>query len=378
MSPVGDRPVPVVAGRRPRPSLQILDGGVVHRDHAGTRPGFDRHVADRHALIHRQRFDPGTQVLDHVTGSAVDADASDDRERQVFGGDARTEAAGNVDRHRPRPALQQALRREHVPDLGGPDAEGERAERTVGARVAVAADDGASRLGNPELWTDDVHDAAAVVLHPEELNPELRAVERELTHLPCGRFDGDRHATGDLRRIRRRRVVHGRKGPVRPAQPQSAAAQHVERLRRGDLVHQVQIDVQHGRSLRRLGHYDVPVPDLVEERAGSTVHVCRGQTATAPVGAVRCSTGPRSEWRVASIWLTTVRKARTADSTMSVVTEVARYERPRYSTVTTASPWASSPTDTLRTSNLRSFTSTPVTPLDRLERRHRPARRHAP
>ena len=108
-----------------------------------------------------------------MAGAAVDADAADDREHQVLGSDARAEAAGHVDRHRARPALQQALRREHVPDLGGPDAEGERAECAVGAGVTVAADDGASRLGEAELRADDVHDAAPVVPHPEQLESEL-------------------------------------------------------------------------------------------------------------------------------------------------------------------------------------------------------------
>ena len=165
----------------------------------------------------------------------------------------------DVDRHRARPALQQALRREHVPDLGGPDAEGERAECAVGAGVAVAADDGRPGWVSAELRADDVHDAAPVVLHPEQLDAELRAVARELTHLPCGRFDRDRHATGDLRRVRRGRVIHGRQRPVRAAQPQTACPQHVEGLRRGDLVHQVQIDVQHRRRSR---------PSRARRRAG--------------------------------------------------------------------------------------------------------------
>src|SRR5256886_3838989 len=45
-----------------------------------------------------------------------------------------------------RLALQQALRREHVADLGGADAEGQRPEGAVRAGVAVAAHDGLARL----------------------------------------------------------------------------------------------------------------------------------------------------------------------------------------------------------------------------------------
>ena len=56
-------------------------------------------------------------------------------------------APSTVDRERLRLALQQALGRQHVVDLAGADAEGERAERAVRAGVAVAADDGHAGLG---------------------------------------------------------------------------------------------------------------------------------------------------------------------------------------------------------------------------------------
>ena len=58
-------------------------------------------------------------------------------------------------------------------DLRRADAEGEGAERAVRARVAVAADDGLAGLRRAELRTDDVHDAALLVLQPEQLDAEL-------------------------------------------------------------------------------------------------------------------------------------------------------------------------------------------------------------
>ncbi len=45
----------VLALRRERPARHVLIRRVVGRDHAGARAGLDRHVADRHALFHRQR-----------------------------------------------------------------------------------------------------------------------------------------------------------------------------------------------------------------------------------------------------------------------------------------------------------------------------------
>ena len=76
-----------------------------------------------------------------------DADLADDGEDQVLGGDARARSAPvDVDGEGLRPALQQALRGEHVADFGRADAEGEGAERAMRAGVAVAADDGLARL----------------------------------------------------------------------------------------------------------------------------------------------------------------------------------------------------------------------------------------
>ena len=54
---------------------------------------------------------------------------ADHAQDHVLRGDARRQLAVEIDRERLRLALQQALRREHVADLGRADAERERAER---------------------------------------------------------------------------------------------------------------------------------------------------------------------------------------------------------------------------------------------------------
>ena len=76
--------------------------------------------------------------------------------------------------------LQQALRRQHVRHLAGADAERQRAERAVGAGVAVAADDRHARLGQPQLRPDDVHDALPLVAQRVQLDAELGAVLLQL------------------------------------------------------------------------------------------------------------------------------------------------------------------------------------------------------
>ena len=75
-----------------------------------------------------------------------------------------------------RLGLPQALRGQHVLDLAGADAEGERAERAVRGGVAVAADDRHARLGQAQLGTDDVHDALLGRAEVEQADAELAAV----------------------------------------------------------------------------------------------------------------------------------------------------------------------------------------------------------
>ncbi len=200
--------------------------------------------------------------------AAIDADPADDREHQVLGGHSRSEASSRLDAQCARPALQQALRREHVADFGRADAEGEGAERAVRARVAVTADDRPAGLRRAELGADDVDDAAAVVAQAEEVDAELGAIALELANLPGRGLERDRHAAEDLRRVRRGRVIHGRERAVRAAQLQAPTAQHGERLRRSHLVHEVQVDVQDSGRVGGLGHHLVALPDLLEQGLG--------------------------------------------------------------------------------------------------------------
>jgi hypothetical protein len=53
-------------------------------------------------------------------------------------------------------------------------------------------------------------------------------------------------------------VVRGREGAIGPPQPPAGEPQGLERLRRGDLVNEVEVDVE-----ERLGDL-VRLPDLVE------------------------------------------------------------------------------------------------------------------
>ena len=164
----------------------------------------------------------------------------------------------NWRQHRLRLALGERLRREHVLDLGRADAERERAERAVRRRVAVAADDRDPGLREAELGADDVHDPLAPAAGRVEPDAELLAVAPQRLELRRGEL---------VRRpvVRRDVVVHRRERQFGPPHLPPRQAQALERLRRGHLVDEVQVDVEQRRLA--LGLVDeVRFPDAVEER----------------------------------------------------------------------------------------------------------------
>ena len=150
--------------------------------------------------------------------------------------------------------------------FGGADTEGEGAESTVCARMAVPADDGLARLSQPLFRTDDVHDAALVMLQMQQLHSKVATVDFQLTHLLGGRLNRKWHAAEDLFRTRGRGMIHGCEGAVGTAHLQSALTQQCERLRRRHLVDQVQVDVQHRWRIRSLRDDLVALPDLLKHR----------------------------------------------------------------------------------------------------------------
>src|SRR6185503_2214150 len=247
--------VPRGALRRERATRGVLIRRVVGRDHARTRTGLDGHVANGHALFHRQGADRGAAVLDDVARAAADADRADDLEDQVLRRDLGRHLARQVDREGFRLTLQQALRRQHVADLRRADAEGEGAERAVRARMRVAADDRRAGMRRAELGAHDVHDAAVAARKPAQLDPEVFAVLLHLPHLFRGRrLADDLEILQRLDRHGRRRVIERREAPIGAPYGQALGAQQVERLRRRDLVQQVQIDVEDRGRVVALGH----------------------------------------------------------------------------------------------------------------------------
>ena len=94
----------------------------------------------------------------------------------------------------------------------------------------------------------------------EELNAELAAILAQRFHL----LGGDRIEDGERERRGRDVVIDRRDGAVRAANLAARGAQTVKRLRRSDLVHQVQVDVEQRRLVAGLANY-VRVPDFLEQ-----------------------------------------------------------------------------------------------------------------
>ena len=137
----------------------------------------------------------------------------------------------------------------------------------MGAGVAVAADDGEARQADALLRPDDVDDALPRIQHREVGDAELGHVALQGFHLQGAFRLGDADAA--VRRLDI--VVRDGDGGIGAADPAASQAQALERLRAGDLVHEVAVYVEDAGPVRHLLDH-VRGPHLVEQRAGGWGH----------------------------------------------------------------------------------------------------------
>ncbi len=174
-----------------------------------------------------------------------------------------------------RLALDQSLRRQHVLDLGGADAVGERAEGAVGRRVAVAANQRDAGQGEGLLRPDHVDDALTLVELVEIFQPEQLGVLRQIRDLGRAFGVGIGRVTIGGRHV----VVDDAERLLGRAHLAAGQAQALERLRTGDLVHEMAVDVDQAGAIGLLVHQMV-FPDLVVEGT-------RLRHGSCPIGPVR-------------------------------------------------------------------------------------------
>jgi len=96
-------------------------------------------------------------------------------------------------------------------DFRSTDTERQSAERAMGGRMRITADDGHSRLGQSHLRPDDVNDTLLGRVDIVKSHSEFRAVLGERFHLLARDIIDNRQAAVGCRDI----VVHGRDGSLR-------------------------------------------------------------------------------------------------------------------------------------------------------------------
>ncbi len=126
-------------------SLDISHRLFVYRENAVLGTGFNRHVADRKAVIHRQGCNAVTRKLHRPVQRAIDADFADDVQNDILTGDIFRQRTRQMKANRGR-NLEPCLAGCHAGgQIGRTHTGGKRAQRTVGAGVRIRADNQLTR-----------------------------------------------------------------------------------------------------------------------------------------------------------------------------------------------------------------------------------------
>ena len=149
---------------------------VVGREHGGGGPELGAHVGDHVAVHGRERLHPGAVVLDDPVDAALHPVPPEHLEDDVLGADPVGQGTGQAN----APDLGHG----HVERLAGhgqrhvetPGADGEHAERTAGAGVAVGAEQRLARHAE-SLHVNRVADAVAGLGVPQAELPGRAAQE---------------------------------------------------------------------------------------------------------------------------------------------------------------------------------------------------------
>ena len=202
-----------------------------------------------------------------MAGAARRADSADDRQDDVLGRYAEAEATAHADLHRLRLAEQQRLRRQHMLDLAGADAERQRAQRAVRRRVAVPADQRRARQREAQFGADDMDDALLGRGRIDIIDAEFGGVALKRGELRRTFGIGDRDPFSrriDARGGRQIVIGHGQR-QIRPPHLAPGGAEPLERLWARHFMDEVAIDVDQAGAIVA-PFDDVRVPDLFVKR----------------------------------------------------------------------------------------------------------------
>ncbi len=240
-----------------RAPLEVRERRVVRRDQPGSGAPLDRHVADGHPPLHRERADARRRCTRRHGRCPRPRRAGRSRRGSAsFGVSPGWSEPTNSSEHRARPGLRQRLGREDVLDLRRADREGERAQGAVRGRVRVAADDRQPGLREAQLGPDHVDDPLAARIRSRgarSRTPRSSARSASSWSLAIGSVTGP-SVVGTLWSI----VATVSSGSSHTAPGQS---QSLERLGRGHLVDEVEVDVEQRRLARHLdGRRAAPRP----------------------------------------------------------------------------------------------------------------------
>ena len=258
--PVGHSAIPRLALGAVVAALKIIEGGLVGVHITATRAALDGHVAHGHALFHCHAVDNLAAEFVRKAHTAIHAEAVDVSERDVLRVNAGLELTGEINAAHLELGHRERLRGQHIGHLAGADAKGERAKGAVRGGVRIAAGNGHARLREPALGADDVHHALLAFFRREKIDAMIGGVLLNvLEHLLGQRILQRPLASGTGGGDD---VVHRGKGALWERHGEVLFADHRKRLRRGDLVDQMQPDKELILPRGQLSHA-MPVENLM-------------------------------------------------------------------------------------------------------------------
>ena len=241
-------------------ALEVVKRGLIGIDVAAAGAAFDRHVAEGHALLHREGFDRRPGEFIGVAHTAFYAKGADDVQHQIFGKDAGLQRSIHPDAPHLELVHRQALAGQDIAHLAGANAKGNGTKGAVGGSVRITAGHGHARLSQAQLRGHHMHDSLAATAKAIEMDAVLMAVALQGAEHFFGQSigEGPRLARGWHDVVHRGHRAFG----VADTQPQ--ILQGSKGLRTGDLMDQVQANEQLRRPAGQLSHL-MQGPDLVVE-----------------------------------------------------------------------------------------------------------------